>query len=326
MPFVNELALLVATLLATATVVRAGFTARGALTDADAASLRPWLGKATLALFFVPLFAAAALGVYVSIADAPRLRLSHGTLALGLWSASGMLAVASMALRSAARDPRGAQLAAGLVGAAAAMLTPIGGFTRTLTAEAVALAPAAGVLLAFAALLSTTVLRSSLRAGAQPDPIARSRRAYGRALAAIVVLLAYLLVTNHVPLAPWNALSGGSQWLSSLAALAPFGLVVLAIGARQALAIGIGALWSVVWFGMQLVQWWVPYLFGPTPLHRSFDWYVEGGYDATLTILPAIGDRPVPDLQHLVLQVLSIVVIVATTHAALAARSVRSAT
>lgn len=326
MPNVNEIALLVAALLATATVVRAGFTAHGALAEAGTSSLRPWLGPATIALLVVPLLAAAALAVYVSIADAPRLRLSHGALVLGLWSASGMLAVASMALRSVAQGGRWVQLAAALVGAAAATVTPIGGFTRTLTAEAVALAPAAGVLLAIAAVLSTAALRTTLRVDPPPDPAVRARRASDRALAAIAVLLAYLLVTNHVPLAPWNAVSGGGHWLGSLAALAPFGLVALAVGARQALAIGVGALWAVVWFGMQLVQWWVPYLFGPTPLHRSFDWYTEGGYASTLSILPAIGDRPVPDLQHLVLQVLTIVVIVATTRAAVAARAARPPT
>lgn len=326
MPYVNEITLLVAVLMATATVVRVGFSARGALADAGSASLRSWFAPATIALLVVPLVAAAALAVYVSIADAPRLRLSHGVLVLGLWSASGVLGVASMALRSVDRSRRWIQLAAVVVGAAAATVTPIGGFTRTLTAGAVALAPAAGVLLVVAAAVSAMALRSSQRVSASPDAAVRARRANGRALASIAVLLAYLLVTNHVPLSPWNALSGSGQWLSSVAAVAPFGLVALAIWARHALAIAVGALWAVVWFGMQLVQWWVPYLFGPTPLHRSFDWYVAGGYEATLTILPVIGDRPVPDLQHLVLQVLSIVVIATTTRAALCARGVRSST
>jgi hypothetical protein len=68
----------------------------------------------------------------------------------------------------------------------------------------------------------------------------------------------------------------------------------------------VGAGWTVVWLLLQLRQWWLPYLLGPTPLHRDFRWYWEGGYAETLRLLPARGWRPVADLQHLVLQLLSL--------------------
>jgi hypothetical protein len=167
MPYLNEFALAAVAVLLTATVVRSGTAVRGALADTGASPYRSWLGPATNALLVIPLLAALALAGYVASADAPRLRLSHGVLVLGLWSASGMLAVASMALRSAGRGRPWIQVAAGMVGAAAAMVTPIGGFTRTLTAEAVVWAPAAGIVLAIAALLSAMVMRAAVRRDAR---------------------------------------------------------------------------------------------------------------------------------------------------------------
>ena len=74
---------------------------------------------------------------------------------------------------------------------------------------------------------------------------------------------------------------------------------------------------SYVWLALQIRQWWLPYLFGPTALHRDFGWYFAHGYDRTIKILPEIGDRPIPDAQHLVLQGLALVVAIAATVAAL---------
>jgi hypothetical protein len=68
---------------------------------------------------------------------------------------------------------------------------------------------------------------------------------------------------------------------------------------------------SYVWLALQIRQWWIPYLFGPTALHRDFGWYFAHGYDRRTKILPSIDDRPIPDAQHLVLQALSLVVAIA---------------
>jgi hypothetical protein len=79
----------------------------------------------------------------------------------------------------------------------------------------------------------------------------------------------------------------------------------------------VGTVHSYVWLALQIRQWWIPYLFGPTHLHRDFQWYVAQGYDRTIKILPAVEDRPAPDAQHLVLQALSLVVAIAATVAVL---------
>ncbi|RPI55376.1 MAG: hypothetical protein EHM55_08050 [Acidobacteria bacterium] len=75
--------------------------------------------------------------------------------------------------------------------------------------------------------------------------------------------------------------------------------------------------WTVVWVLLQVRQWWLPYLFGPTPPHRDFGWYWEGGYAQTLHILPARGVRPVPDAEQFVLQLLSLAAAFFTVRAAI---------
>jgi hypothetical protein len=75
----------------------------------------------------------------------------------------------------------------------------------------------------------------------------------------------------------------------------------------------VGTVYTYVWLLLQIRQWWIPYLLGPTALHRDLAWYYQHGYAETVKVLPPIGDRPTPDLQHLVLQLLSLLVVVAAT-------------
>ncbi|MGZ3266043.1 MAG: hypothetical protein ACXWI4_10130, partial [Croceibacterium sp.] len=110
----------------------------------------------------------------------------------------------------------------------------------------------------------------------------------------IVVMLAYFVVDNHVDLYPWNNLTT-SQLPSTLAALIPFGVyaTAFALGVRWLMLVG--TVHSYVWLALQIRQWWIPYLFGPTALRRDFGWYFANGYDRTIKILPEIDDRPIPD-------------------------------
>ena len=85
---------------------------------------------------------------------------------------------------------------------------------------------------------------------------------------------------------------------------------------------GVGAVWTIIWFLLQVRQWWLPYLCGPTPFHRGFGWYVAHGYTETLRILPRRGARPTPDLQHMTLQMLSLVAAVLTVRAYVQSRAV----
>ena len=132
----------------------------------------------------------------------------------------------------------------------------------------------------------------------------------------MVVMLAYFILDNHVDLYPWNNLAT-SQLPSTLAGVIPFGIYAVAFAVGYRWLMVIGAVHSYVWLALQICQWWVPYLFGPTLLHRDFRWYYAHGYDGTIKILPGIDNRPIPDAQHLVLQALSLIVAITATMAVL---------
>lgn len=156
-------------------------------------------------------------------------------------------------------------------------------------------------------------------ASARPDTpytakrVARPHRARRQAASAILLMLAYVVVTNHLPLYPWNNLV--SPQGASTAACGPFLIYAAALlfGWRWLMLIGTGHI--VVWLALQLRQWWLPYLLGPTPIHRDFSWHAAHGYDRTLKLLPVVEGRPVPDAQHLVLQLISLVVMRASSRA-----------
>ena len=122
------------------------------------------------------------------------------------------------------------------------------------------------------------------------------------AISSQLAMLIYFTIDNHVDLLP-----------STLAAWIPFLLIMLTFVYRIRWGMVAGTVYTYVWLLLQIRQWWIPYLFGPTPLHRDFSWYYEHGYAETLKVLPPIGDHPVPDLQHIFLQLLSLVVAVTAT-------------
>lgn len=134
------------------------------------------------------------------------------------------------------------------------------------------------------------------------------------AIAAQIAMLVYFSVDNHLNLYPWNNLrTPASELPSTLAGWIPFLLIMSAFALRWRWGMLVGSAYSYVWLLLQIRQWWIPYLFGTTVLHRDFGWYYEHGYTETLKVLPSIADRPTPDLQHMVLQLLSLAVVVSTT-------------
>lgn len=127
-------------------------------------------------------------------------------------------------------------------------------------------------------------------------------------------MLLYFTLINHVALPPLNNLRAhGPQWRSTLVGVLPGVLVLVALARGSELAVLLAASWLWVWLALQIRQWWVPYLFGSTALHRDLGWYAAGGYDRTARVLPRAAHRPAPDLQHLVLEALSLLAAVATT-------------
>jgi len=143
--------------------------------------------------------------------------------------------------------------------------------------------------------------------------IGRNRRVVTwPAVVAIAAMLAWFAVTNHVDLFPLNDLElAGDQTTSTLSGAVPFGLamVTVLVFPRWYVA-AFWAVYSYVWLALQLQTWWVPYLFGGARDHWA-------RYQRTIHVLPEIGGRMGPDLQHLVLEALSLIAAVTLTRLAL---------
>lgn len=124
----------------------------------------------------------------------------------------------------------------------------------------------------------------------------------------VAAMLAWFVVTNHVDLFPLNDLSRqGDQLSSTLSGFIPFGLALLSVSVfPNVWLILFWTGYAYVWLALQSFTWWVPYLLGPPAEHRS-------EYANTIRILPAVDGRFGPDLQHLVLEVLSLAMAVALT-------------
>ncbi|HLR28022.1 MAG TPA: hypothetical protein VK086_04960, partial [Ruania sp.] len=144
--------------------------------------------------------------------------------------------------------------------------------------------------------------RASMRGGGSE----RISRAW--AVTLIAVMLAWFGITNHVHWEPLNDLSQqGDQLPSTLSGFIPFVLAILTI-------LFVPNFWLVlfwtgyayVWLMLQVFTWWVPYLLGSSAEHWS-------SYSDTLNVLPTLGGRIGPDVQHLVLQILSLAMAIMLT-------------
>jgi hypothetical protein len=134
------------------------------------------------------------------------------------------------------------------------------------------------------------------------------------AIGSQLLMLIYFTIDNHLDLYPWNNLrSPAAELRSTLAGWIPFLLIMSAFALRLRWAMLVGIVYAYVWLLLQIRQWWILYLFGPTSLHRDFSWYYAHGYAETIKVLPPIADHPIPDLQHMVLQLLSLTVAVTAT-------------
>lgn len=143
------------------------------------------------------------------------------------------------------------------------------------------------------------------------------------ATVAQVIMVAYFIVINHVNLYPWNNLLE-SQLVNTLTGVVPFTIYIMAFSLQIRWLMLIGVVHSFIWLGLQLYQWWLPYLFGPTALHQDFSWYFENGYIETIRFLPSLGQRPTPDAQHATMELLSVVATATMTVAYLKTRRSRN--
>ncbi|WP_027346896.1 hypothetical protein [Hamadaea tsunoensis] len=151
------------------------------------------------------------------------------------------------------------------------------------------------------------------------------------ALILILAAVAYFVVTTLVDLYPLNNVRDArrAEQRTEILANAPvmtLPAVLLALAAAissPAFGYAAGALEALIVAG-GLILWWMPYLAG-----RTAPWATAGTgvtwselhsrtYAQTIIVLPRIGDRPRPNLEHMILHSLILAAAI-TTFAAAAA-------
>ncbi|MBI3837989.1 MAG: hypothetical protein HY288_08655 [Planctomycetia bacterium] len=115
----------------------------------------------------------------------------------------------------------------------------------------------------------------------------------------------YLQLVEWVDLFPWNDLSkGNAQEIMDFWLLGGQVLVAVWFAWQKPWLMCLGWTGYAVWFYLQIVSWWQPYLFGNRVVGPN--WY----FAKTYKFLPQIGQRPTPDAEHVVLQILLLAVLV----------------
>jgi hypothetical protein len=137
------------------------------------------------------------------------------------------------------------------------------------------------------------------------------------AIGALLLFYAYWAITEWVDLFPWNDVSKskrsdqvkGTVVYSSAVALLTLGI---AAGYRWVAALAAGLMALLLIF--ELANWWLPYLFGVHAWEIDREVYARQ-FSRTLRFLPRIGDRNVPDAQHVVLNLVTLAAAVAAAMA-----------
>src|SRR5438067_10037569 len=126
-------------------------------------------------------------------------------------------------------------------------------------------------------------------------------------IAAQIVCLLYLQATEWISLPPWNNVAHGNGQAGLDIVIAIAGAVIL-WAAWKAPRSGFPLALMVygAWLGLQIESWWVPYFRGASPQWQRV--YARW-FDATYKFLPARGDHPVPDADHVVLHALLLIVV-----------------
>jgi hypothetical protein len=134
-------------------------------------------------------------------------------------------------------------------------------------------------------------------------------------VAAQVALLIYFQLHEWIHLPPWNDDSPGNSQARIDVALGVVQTgIIVGVAAESIVAMAIGVAVYAGWMALQVIGWWIPYLRGASEGHLR---YYAKHWAGTWRFLPPIGDHPIPNAAHVVLQVL-VLTSLATTATALA--------
>jgi hypothetical protein len=149
--------------------------------------------------------------------------------------------------------------------------------------------------------------------------IAVSAALFVAAMATLLVALAYFVVTTVVDLFPYNNVRDASAsekrtevLVNGAIMLVPIALLIVAVATGLPVIAWIaGALQLILALG-GLLLWWLPYLTGvavpwaTAGTGATWSELHERTYSRTIMVLPRIGERPRPNLEHIVLHALMI--------------------
>ncbi|MFF4198639.1 hypothetical protein [Nonomuraea sp. NPDC001831] len=132
------------------------------------------------------------------------------------------------------------------------------------------------------------------------------------AVAVPLVWLAWLVVTDWVPMFPLNDLNGANVRGRALAAAInyPFPLLIAAgVALHRTWSLTAATVLCVLVMAGHVRSWWLPYFGFATAEQREL--YLRE-YSRTWKILPAAGHAVVIDVQHMVVGLLSLLMLAAT--------------
>jgi hypothetical protein len=142
-------------------------------------------------------------------------------------------------------------------------------------------------------------------------------RWFKAALVLQVLLLGYWLAIEVVDFYPWNDIAARPAEFDLRGGVAVTGLALCGLMVLFALGVQPLAVLSVIGYGVylaiQLWIWWKPYVIGADPAWQGV---YDLLYERTLKLLPADAAHLAPDAQHLVLQGLTLLTLIAGVMAA----------
>jgi hypothetical protein len=123
-----------------------------------------------------------------------------------------------------------------------------------------------------------------------------------------ILTLAWFDATTLLDLKPLNNIAAYTKreiWLEGLVNTVILGIVIVLVLTGNPAS----AAWVVgIWLAVQLLTWYPAYVTGKPEKHARD---LAAHHDGTLTVLPPIGDHPIPPLHQLVLQLMSLALLVA---------------
>lgn len=132
---------------------------------------------------------------------------------------------------------------------------------------------------------------------------------YKLAIVFQILLFLYFEITTLVNLYPWNDLSKYSNkekiteaTVNGIIIILSFGLFITQLKWLMIISV---LFWFIFLF-MQILNWWMPYLTGKH-LKQFPKTLYESHFKNTFKLLPPIKDHIIPDAQHNVLQIISLI-------------------